>query len=72
MDGITDSTVSLNKLQEMVRQGKLACCSSWGHKESDMTERLNKNKNSIEVICLAKFFFDVTANAVLNFNFSII
>ena len=21
-------------------QGGLACCSSWGHKESDMTERL--------------------------------
>ena len=24
-------------------QGSLACCSSWGHKESDMTERLNNN-----------------------------
>ena len=23
------------------RQGSLACCSSWGHKESDTTERLN-------------------------------
>ena len=22
-------------------QGRLACCSPWGHKESDMTERLN-------------------------------
>ena len=22
-------------------QGGLACCSSWGHKESDMTELLN-------------------------------
>ena len=22
-------------------QGSLACCSSWGHKESDMTEQLN-------------------------------
>ena len=21
--------------------GSLACCSPWGHKESDMTERLN-------------------------------
>ena len=21
--------------------GSLACCSSWGHKESDVTERLN-------------------------------
>ena len=25
-------------------QGNLACCSSWSHKESDMTERLNNNK----------------------------
>ena len=24
-------------------QGSLVCCSSWGHKESDMTERLNNN-----------------------------
>ena len=23
------------------RQGSLACCSPWGHKESDTTERLN-------------------------------
>ena len=23
------------------RQGRLACCSPWGHKESHMTERLN-------------------------------
>ena len=23
------------------RQGSLGCCSPWGHKESDMTERLN-------------------------------
>ena len=22
-------------------QGSLACCGSWGHKESDMTEELN-------------------------------
>ena len=22
-------------------QGSLACCSPWGHKESDMTERLD-------------------------------
>ena len=25
-------------------QGSLACCSPWGHKESDTTERLNKLK----------------------------
>ena len=24
-------------------QGSLACCSPWGHKESDMTELLNNN-----------------------------
>ena len=24
-------------------QGSLVCCSPWGHKESDMTERLNKS-----------------------------
>ena len=24
-----------------VGQGSLACCSPWGHKELDMTERLN-------------------------------
>ena len=24
-------------------QGSLACCSPWGYKESDMTERLNNN-----------------------------
>ena len=23
-------------------QGSLACCSPWGHKESGMTDRLNK------------------------------
>ena len=27
-------------------QGSLVCCSPWGHKESDTTERLNNNKSS--------------------------
>ena len=26
-------------------QGSLACCSLWGHKESDMTEQLNNDNN---------------------------
>ena len=26
-------------------QGILVCCSPWGHKQSDMTEQLNNNKN---------------------------
>ena len=39
LDGITDSMdMSLSKLREL---GGLVCCSPWGHKESDMTERLN-------------------------------
>ena len=51
LDGITDSMdVSLSELQELVMDreawravihGVLACCDSWGRKESDMTERLN-------------------------------
>ena len=39
LDGITDSMdMSLSKLQELVMQEGLACCNSWGRKESDMTE----------------------------------
>ena len=30
-------------------QRSLVCCSSWSHKESGMTERLNDNNNNIEV-----------------------
>ena len=40
LDGITDSThVSLSELWELVMDR--VCCDSWGHKESDTTERLN-------------------------------
>ena len=31
-------------------QGSLACCSPWGRKESDMTERLAKNNHKLEYI----------------------
>ena len=43
LDGINDSMdMSLSKLMGVGEgQGSLACCSPWGHKESDMTERLN-------------------------------
>ena len=42
LDGITDSMdMSLSKFQELVMDRGLACCSSWGHKESDTTEQLN-------------------------------
>ena len=43
LHGITDSMdVSLGELLGVVDgQGGLACCDSWGRKESDMTEQLN-------------------------------
>ena len=42
LDGITDSMdMSLSDLGVGDGQGGLACCDSWGHKESDTTERLN-------------------------------
>ena len=43
LDGITDSMdMSLSKLLGVGDgQGSLACCSPWGHKKSDTTERLN-------------------------------
>ena len=42
LDGIIDSMdMSLGKLGVGDGQGGLACCDSWGRKESDTTERLN-------------------------------
>ena len=42
LDGITSSMdMSLSKLRELVIRGGLACCSPWGHRELDATERLN-------------------------------
>ena len=45
LDGLTDSMdMSLGELQELGvgdGQGGLMCCGSWGHKELDITERLN-------------------------------
>ena len=43
LDGITDSMdMGLGKLRGLVMdKGGLACCGSWGHKESDVTEWLN-------------------------------
>ena len=32
-------------------QGDLACCDSWGHKESDMTERLNWIQIFLCIVC---------------------
>ena len=48
LDGITNSMgMSLSKFQELVMDREaLACCSSWGCKESDMSERLDWTSNS--------------------------
>ena len=40
LDGITDS-MDMSLMGVGDGQGSLACCSSWGHKELDTTERLN-------------------------------
>ena len=43
LDGITDSMGHESEQAPGIGdgQGHLACCSSWSHKESDTTERLN-------------------------------
>ena len=48
LDGIIDSVdMSFNKLGDVEGQGSLVCYSPWGCKESDMTDRLNKNKTKV-------------------------
>ena len=49
LDGITDSmdTRFEQTPGDGEGQGSLVCCSSWGRKESDMTEQLN-NSNVME------------------------
>ena len=42
LEGITDSKDESEQAPGVGDgQGSLACCSPWGHKESDTTERLN-------------------------------
>ena len=41
LDGITDSMEFEQAPGVGDGQGSLACCSPWGHKESDTTEKLN-------------------------------
>ena len=52
LDGITDLMhMSLGELRECDGQGGLACCDSWGHKELDTTERLNRTERMERYIC---------------------
>ena len=42
LDGVTNSMdMGLGRLAIGDGQGGLVCCGPWGHKGSDMTERLN-------------------------------
>ena len=59
LDGITDSMdMGLGGLPNSMDmdlgvgdgQGGLACCNSWGHKESDTTEQLNGTELKVTVI----------------------
>ena len=46
LDGIIDSMdLSLSELQELV----MTCCDSWGRKESDMTEQLNRTELHLQI-----------------------
>ena len=49
LDSITNlMDMILSKLWEIVKDREAwLCCSPWGLKESDMTERLTNNKNTI-------------------------
>ena len=56
-------------------QGRLACCSPWGHKESDTAWRLNSNNNVTElykelgnVLCISQYNFqhNLRATNILN------
>ena len=38
-------------------QGSLECCSPWGFKESDMTERLNRTDESSKYSCHSYIFW---------------
>ena len=40
-----------------VGQGGLSCCDSWGHKESDMTERLHRTELKVTQLCIYIDFF---------------
>ena len=49
-------------------QGSLACCNSWGRKESDMTERLNWTElNSLVVL---PTFFNLSLNLAISSSWS--
>ena len=58
LDGMTNLLgMSLSKLGVGYGQGSLACCSLWGHKESDKTEPLNRTDYLLPYRSLTHSFF---------------
>ena len=50
LDGITNSVgMNLNNPGDHEGKGSLTCYSSWGHKESAMTEQLNNRVNKCQL-----------------------
>ena len=47
LDSITDNAINGHEFEQTLgdseEQGSLACCSPWGHKESETTDKLNNN-----------------------------
>ena len=37
-------------------QGSLACCNTWGHKELDTTEQLNKTVLYTKQVCQVRYY----------------
>ena len=51
-----EQTLGVGDGQGSLWLGMLACCSLWGHKESDMTEWLNWFDNCVSFRCTEKWF----------------
>ena len=66
LDGIADSIdMSLSKLRELVMDR--ACCSPWGHRESDMTEWLKWTELNIYMVNLYSLMKGVTLSYIFKY-----
>ena len=78
LDGITFNGHEFEQtLGDGGGQGSLACCSPWGHKESEMIYRLNNIPRSeigdhMVVLLLFYFFFTLNISLLLFFYFTIL
>ena len=46
-------------------QGSLACCSPWGHKESDTTQRLNNKKSHIFLELFTSYYSQFCTRTII-------